>query len=45
MPHRFDNPGLPCRRIAFVNHDSGPMHLAAALGRPVLSVTGSGWLD
>ena len=34
--------GLLALSAGYVGRDSGPMHLAAALGRPVLSVTGGG---
>lgn len=34
--------GLLSLSAGYVGRDSGPMHLAAALGRPVLSVTGGG---
>ncbi len=34
--------GLLALSAGYVGRDSGPMHLAAAVGRPVLSVTGGG---
>lgn len=34
--------GLIASSAGYVGRDSGPMHVAAALGRPVLSVTGGG---
>jgi ADP-heptose:LPS heptosyltransferase/polysaccharide pyruvyl transferase WcaK-like protein len=34
--------GLLSRAAGYLGRDSGPMHLAAALGKPVISVTGGG---
>jgi ADP-heptose:LPS heptosyltransferase len=34
--------GLLSRAAGYIGRDSGPMHLAAALGKPVISVTGGG---
>ena len=34
--------GLLARADGYLGRDSGPMHLAAALGKPVISVTGGG---
>ncbi|MGB8854531.1 MAG: glycosyltransferase family 9 protein [Pirellulales bacterium] len=34
--------GLLSRAVGYLGRDSGPMHLAAALGKPVISVTGGG---
>lgn len=34
--------GLLSRAVGYIGRDSGPMHLAAASGKPVISVTGGG---